>query len=241
MPPDVAQRIDAALAGGRDEAAGPSSSETTVVPMSRVRRSRAGWLAGGVAAAVVAALVAVLVVGHVGRNDGKAGANTLAQGATNATIPTSVVTSTGRNYTTNTINTDVAALLTKPAMVAGPVQGSGAVAGPTGGGNVPGPTPNSSKATSSVTTEQHTAVVPQQLAALSSDPAALGQCVSALLGDAPRVAPLAVDLAKWNGQPAAIFVFPKPNDPSHVSVYVVPPGGCQRNFFEFWAPAVPRS
>jgi hypothetical protein len=83
-------------------------------------------------------------------------------------------------------------------------------------------------------------VVPQQLAILETDRAALGQCVNSLLGNGPAVAPIAVDVASWNGHPAAIFVFPAPNDPSHVSVYVVPPGGCQRNFFEFYAPRVPR-
>jgi hypothetical protein len=53
----------------------------------------------------------------------------------------------------------------------------------------------------------------------------LADCVTAL-NDGP-VTPLAVDLASWQGSPAAIVVLPTPDDPSTVDAWVVDPS-CSR-------------
>ncbi len=51
--------------------------------------------------------------------------------------------------------------------------------------------------------------------------------------------PLAVDLARWQGQPAAVLVFPTPHDPASLDVYVVAPD-CPTGLFLNFA-RVPRS
>ena len=50
----------------------------------------------------------------------------------------------------------------------------------------------------------------------------LAECVAALV-DGPGT-PLAVDLATWQGQPAAVVLLPTPDDPSTLDVWVVGPG-----------------
>lgn len=55
---------------------------------------------------------------------------------------------------------------------------------------------------------------------LASGPA-LAECVAAL-ADGP-VTPLAVDLATWEGDPAAVILLPTPDDPGTLDVWVVAP------------------
>lgn len=244
MPADVVARMDAVLA---DEAVGTvaGGADATVVPLAaHTSRKRRGYLAGGVAAAVIAALVTAIVLNSA---SGKPGGQTAASGGSAGlgSQATAVVTASGRNYTQQTLDADVAALLNKT--VNGSGLSAGAAAGTagksaTGSGPVHGPAvapvPSPPKLDSARSTLEFAA--PQSLAVLRTDPTAMSQCITNLLGAPPYVAPLAVDIGRYNKQPAAVFVFPKPGDPAHVRVYVVPAGGCASGFFEFYKNAVPR-
>jgi len=64
------------------------------------------------------------------------------------------------------------------------------------------------------------AAAPTGAQRLASGPA-LAECVAAL-ADGP-VTPLAVDLATWEGDPAAVILLPTPDDPATLDVWVVAP------------------
>ncbi|HET9946314.1 MAG TPA: hypothetical protein VFR56_11740, partial [Actinomycetes bacterium] len=64
------------------------------------------------------------------------------------------------------------------------------------------------------------AAAPAGAQRLASGPA-LAECVAAL-ADGP-VTPLAVDLATWDGDPAAVILLPTPDDPGTVDAWVVAP------------------
>jgi hypothetical protein len=66
---------------------------------------------------------------------------------------------------------------------------------------------------------------------------ALATCAAGLAGG--PVTPVAVDLAKYEGQPAAVLLLPTPDDPASVDVYVVKPT-CPTGEFLYFA-RVPRS
>ncbi len=70
-----------------------------------------------------------------------------------------------------------------------------------------------------------------------ADPASLADCVTNLTAGTGQ--PLAVDLAKWRGQPAAVLVFPSPDDPAALDVFVVEPS-CPPGLLLHFA-RVPRS
>ncbi|MGH8969891.1 MAG: hypothetical protein ACRDV1_08085 [Actinomycetes bacterium] len=59
----------------------------------------------------------------------------------------------------------------------------------------------------------------------------LADCVTNL-AEGP-VTPVGVDLAEFNGRPAAVIVLPTPGDPTHVDVYAVEPSCPRGNFLHF--------
>jgi len=61
---------------------------------------------------------------------------------------------------------------------------------------------------------------------------ALADCLSR--ADISPETPVAVDIASWEGQPAAVIVLPADGDPSRVDVYVVEPS-CPEGSFLFYA------
>jgi hypothetical protein len=259
IPDDVAARIDVALSkevpGNEVPQGSGSGADTTVVPMTdqRAKRRRGSVIAGGIAASVVVLLIVGIVINAVS-NGTKSNNNGAASGSSAAlgTAGTSVVRVSGLNYTQANLDSNVAKLLNSP--VAAPAAGSagqtdatGTAGTSAGGAGTTGKAPHGSPLPStearaptitSHSTQQLS--IPAQLQPLQSDPAAMTQCISSLLGTPPYFAPIAVDLATYDGKPAAIFVFPKKDDPANVSVFVVPPGGCSTGFFEFFKNAVPK-
>ncbi len=240
MPSDVAERVDAALA----QEASKSAGQGNVVPLATAERARlgsrrrGGIFAGGVAAGVVAALVVALFLGAFGKTHhktqtaGAASRQSLSEGAT------AIVRETGTNYTPKNLGTTVNQLLLQPTTFAGNgAQGTagGTTTGKSGSG--PAGSPGSTHAPSVPEPSRPLAndelAVPAPLAALASSPAAMSKCLDTLLTGAPVTAPLAVDVARFNGKPAAVFVFPG-TDPGHVQVYVVPPDGCTTGIFSFY-------
>jgi hypothetical protein len=238
MPPEVAARIDTAL-----EAEGARRTKSTVVPLGehRTGRRRGGMIAGGIAASVLALLIVGIVLNAMGGGH-KPSTTSNAAASTSSALGTqgkSVVTISGRKYTEANLDSNIAALLRAPSSsFAAGTSGAGAAGRPA---SPPAAQHPSAPLSDGLRPDAQTAqAIPPQLTVLQTDANAMGQCISSLLDRPPFVPPVAVDIADYNGKPAAIFVFPKPNDPAHVRVYVVPPGGCSDGFFEFFKASVPR-
>jgi hypothetical protein len=81
-----------------------------------------------------------------------------------------------------------------------------------------------------------TAALPPELEGLR-DPAAVTACATQLADGVPTT-PVAVDLASYDGEPAAILVQPTPGDAATLDVYVVAPG-CPAGEFRYFT-RVPR-
>jgi hypothetical protein len=240
VPADVASRLDAALAAAASEPTELTAS-TTVVPMRsshRTRSSPRGLRLLQAAAALVVVLglggLAVSAIhGGSGESAGTAGGTSdhAAAAPKSAAVP---VTASGRNWTPTTLAAAApaladgtfgppfsvyddstrksAALPSTSAPVPSAPAGSG---GPVGGGTAAGP------------------------AGRLSDPTALRACVTNINDGDQTMQPVAVDLARWQGQPAAVLVFPTAGDPASLDVYVVAPD-CPTGLFLNFA-RVPRS
>jgi hypothetical protein len=245
MPSDVSARIEAALAKEQSTAdSSADASASTVVPFEGGGRRWRGWVPGAVAAGVIALLIAGVLVNKLASNDKPAStASSTDSAAVAGAAALGVVHATNTNYTAGTIDKQVGALLRLPptttatsgqaGSTASGTGGTAATAGSGSGGQLAAPHTESQKAAAN-------AAVPSQLTVLQVSPSAMTQCVGALLGQPPYVTPLAVDIARYNGKPEAVFVFPKANDPAHVRVYVVPPGGCDSGLFDLYKNSVPR-
>ena len=219
LPPDVAHRLDEALA----EATGPATlaapASDTVVPLDAHRR-RAGWSTRVVtAAASVAGILLLSAVGISLLSNGSGGDSTAAgadsaegagaeDGTTALTLDRYVTARSGRSYDEKRLVEQVDTLL---------VSSQSAV------------TPSASS-TPEVTSEPSadpmvTARVngsPTVFPAALVDPLVLRACVVDYLLR-PDAAPLAADLGTYEGQPAAILVMPKLDDTDKAEVFVVDP------------------
>lgn len=201
LPASVGARLDAALkAAGR-----PATVTLRRDSRPTYRRSRwwpsEGMLAGGVAASIVLLLFGALVVGgfHSSRNNTPTSAGGAGSDARSGSGAGGGVVASGRNYTAATL---VAAV---PGLVAG--QGRAQLA----------PSESGSPAAD--------IKVPAPRARLAGR-GALEPCITELAGRS-GVRPLAVDLARFAGKPAAVLVLPETGQPSTLDVWVVGPG-CTR-------------
>lgn len=210
MPADVADRIDVALAAepaGRPAAAAEGRARVAVLAEQRRRRGSPRWLPAGLAAGV-----ALLVAGAIGfavftpRGGSSAGNSqtsaTRAGAAFDRKAPKAagkpaVSSASGRNYTPTTLAAGVRTLLGVAQPDSSPAD-TRAPSTANGGGQVLAP----------------------EFARLRQ-PAGLAACVAALAGQA-GVAPLAVDFARYRGQPAALVVLPD-RDPGRVQAWIVGP------------------
>lgn len=215
MPADVVARVDDALSrAGRDRVPSGSAAAMTVTPLgSRTRRSPVGTRLLQAAAAVVLVL-AVVGVGASVLMSGGGGTSSGGSSGAYADGPggkaTYALLATGADYSASSLAGAV------PRLVAG--EGRPFSAARDGDA---GPTTASSPAEG--------AVAPDDTGRLAAG-AALADCVTAL-ADAPAV-PLAVDLARYEGKPAAVIVLPGLDDPAMVDVWVVGPG-CRQGDDQF--------
>lgn len=232
VPADVAERLDLALSAA-------SGASLTVLPAERGaparRRVRAGagrggwpaWLAGAAAVVTVLALGIAIGVGALGGSsgsgrNGQGGQPTTAAGGATAN---GAVTASNRNYTEASLGAEL------PALLAGHAGPPAAAARPVANGQ-------------SATGSKDTLAAPVPSGALASaqdlrtlaQPEQLRHCVANLTATpvAPQATPwLAVDLARWNGQPAAVILLPSPGKPAFVDAFVVAPG-CPTGTFLYY-------
>lgn len=227
VPADVRDRLDAALRAERSEAATAAVHPTaatdpatharaaTVTPL--VPRDRSPWSSRVLQAAAVLVLllggVGVVLSGLTAGGGGEdaGGSADTAGSAVQESAPEAFggypVTASGRNWSPATLPEEV------PALVAGTL----------------GP-PVAADAEGGATTRE----LAENPAARLVEGPALATCVANLAGG--PVTPLSVDVAAWEGDPAAVVVLPAPEDPTRVDVYVVAPD-CAEGTFLFYAGA----
>jgi hypothetical protein len=211
VPEDVVRRLDDALVA----VGTPTPAATaTITPLRRPER--APWRTRALQAAAVFVLIAA--VGGIGYgavrglSNGDSASSTAASdssGGAKAASPESQrgaagykIMASGRDYTGTSLRAAV------PELLAGSLPLVGAS----------GPTSSDSSAPPSSSAAPGTAGTGNQR--LRSG-AALAACVANLAGG--PVTPLAVDVAKFKGQPATVIVLPTPDEPSFVDVFVVKP------------------
>lgn len=226
-PDDVVRRLDDALAAAATPL--PTASATVTPLTALTTRSRQPWRTRVLQAAAVFVLVAAVgALGYGGIRAVSGGNSTGTTGAADsggsaATEKHSaahryVVTSSGRNYTMDSLRSAV------PGLLSGKYD---ATAQGSGGASAPGKTPTAQPPAAASATD------PQRL----RDGKALAACV-ANLADGP-VTPLAVDIARFNGKPATIIVLPDPKDPSLVYAYAVAPDCAAGTFLAVAPVALP--
>lgn len=198
VPPDVVARLDRALAGAAMPARGPVERGPRGMRLLQAAAVVVVLLAG------VGFLASILQVGRGGGDNA-----TTAGGAADSAGKTAEsggfpVTASGRNWAPETV---VAAI---PDLVSGRL-----------GPSVAGRTTDGGRGSDGPDTEADDLTDTSRLA---GGPA-LAECVGAL-NDGPGT-PVAVDLASWQGSPAAVIVLPTPGDPATVDAWVVGPGCAQ--------------
>ena len=221
MPPDVADRLDAALRSAAAEDAAPAGPDepaaaATVVPLGgrRPGAPRTPWSSKVLQiAAVLVLLAAVTAVGVSALGGGNTGSTSAgsaakgtardssAEGAVGGGAGHTLVTKSGTAYTQANLGGAARSL------VAASTQG--------------GPVPARSTAPSQPTAPDFASGLPLDQTRLADQPAALASCVRQLTGR--DVTPLSVDVGTWQGTPATVIVVPTQDDPRTVDVYAVRP------------------
>ena len=239
VPAEVADRLDRALrdATGPVGAGEPATAEAsagvrapatpaaTVTPL--VARDRTPWTMR----LLQTAAVLVLLLGGLGivwgavqggggdsatSTAGRAAGGGQERAADSGSYP---VLASGRNWSPDSIEAGV------PDLVAGRLT-------PLSAADLEGSSPEAASPDRGEPTGQASAGVPPGDTADLAGGTALAECVGNLnLGP---VTPLAVDLARWSGNPAAVIVLPTPDDPASADVFVVAPD-CPAGQFLYFA------
>ena len=159
---------------------------------------------------MVLLLVGGVIAGAVvtTRRDTSNSTSSAAGAGPTATSGSFQVTSSGRDYTAKTLATALPGLLSAQPQRTGTDAAGEALA--------------SSLTAKAQETAPRRAVAPETAAL--RDPQRLFDCVAALTGEPARaVIPLAVDLARFQGKPAAVIVLPVAGQPTKTDVWVVSP------------------
>ncbi|MEO7979542.1 MAG: hypothetical protein ABI807_01360 [Sporichthyaceae bacterium] len=242
VPELVAARLDRALAAEAVRPAVPTATRTITPELSAARGPVRGMRLLQAAAALVLVLgagaIGISALPHGGDNStsaGSAGAADSAGGSAAAEAAHAPVTASGRNWTRGTLT---AAAPSLAAGTYGPpfsLLDRKAAARDDAGGATPSPSAGTLSGSPSIPPEAAAAGPASRLA----DPASLAACVVTLADGGPVVQPLAVDLATYEGKPAAVLVFPAADDRAALDVYVVAPDCPTGLFLDFLR--VPRS
>lgn len=223
MPPDVAERLDAALtasvAAGVEPAPLAAPVGSTVLPRPSTRRLPT--LPAVAAGIVVLALLAAVGIGVARHQSAPARSTAATSPGTNAapqseTSSGFVTTSTGTAYTAAALTTDAMQLLVRVGAVtaaphAAPLAGSsGQSSAVAGTESTTAPAPSG------------VAAVPTVLLPIERSPSRLVQCIGSL-ETAKATLPLAIDFATYAGKPAIVVVLPDPEQTADLDVWVVGP------------------
>jgi hypothetical protein len=227
LPPDLADRLTAALAAEAPLRPAGSSGVTTLA----ARRPRRSWLPAAAAAVLVLAgggLGVALVKGGTG-----GGADTAATSAADDSGGRAglLLNSSGTDWS----DTDaVTAVL--PAVLqgeAGEARLLDTGAGNAGSAEAPAAAAEGADQARAEDQDATTFATGPQVAAAPADPLALlrtpeglASCLAGVLAGEPDTTPLALDYAQFAGQPALAVLLPDP-DPSVVSAFLVGPGCSQ--------------
>lgn len=248
VPELVAARLDRALAGAAaEDAADPTAATATrtVTPLAPDRGPVRGMRLLQAAAVVVLVLGAgalgVSALNHGGSNGDSAStagsaADSGAGGGASREEPSAAtvapITASGRDWTAAALRTDAADLLTGTLGQAYALYDRQAATGAQLDGATPDPSASPPAAQRDLANAAGGA---DRLA----DPTALRACVANITDGDASLQPVAVDLARWQGKPAAVLVFPTTDDPASLDVYVVAPDCPTGLFLDF--ERVPRS
>ncbi len=248
VPELVAARLDRALAGAAaEDAADPTAATATrtVTPLAPDRGPVRGMRLLQAAAVVVLVLGAgalgVAALNHGSSNGDSAStagsaADSGAGGGASREEPSAAtvapITASGRDWTATALRTDAAGLLTGTLGQAYSLYDRQAATGAQLDGATPDPSASPPAAQRDLANAAGGA---DRLA----DPTALRACVANITDGDASLQPVAVDLARWQGKPAAVLVFPTTDDPASLDVYVVAPD-CPTGLFLHFE-RVPRS
>ncbi|MCZ3387976.1 MAG: hypothetical protein LH645_02375 [Actinomycetia bacterium] len=216
MPDAVWQQLATALAA---EPVVTPAGAATVVPIETARKRRWGRPGiGVVAGAAGVALVGAIIGGNVlgGTNNSaitsdSGGPTAAGDNAREVLVNPYAATQSGTKYDAAALDAQVTQLVTARktfSPTAAPTADSTApTASPTTSGEFASPEPTMND--------------DPGVAQLATDPAAAQACLEGYLG-VPGVRPLAIDIGKWQGEPAAIIVLPAA-DPNAAEVWVIDP------------------
>ena len=222
VPVEVATGIDAALSAEAVSAGAPGARTVTPLEPAR-RRSPVGMRVLQAAAVLVLVLagvgLALSALGGGNDDAGSAGSTAADAGGGSADKATALgqfpLTVSGRAWTGSTLTEAVPDLLA--ARLAPPVDAQALRESATGSDSSRTDAPEDESDTTGTPAPE---AVPTGAQRLAAGPA-LAECVAAL-ADGP-VTPLAVDLATWEGDPAAVILLPTPDDAGTLDVWVVDP------------------
>ena len=245
VPELVAARLDRALAGAAAEDTTAATATRTVTPLAPDRGPVRGMRLLQAAAVVVLVLGAgalgVSALNHGGSNGDSAStagsaADSGAGGGASREEPSAAtvapITASGRDWTAAALRTDAADLLTGTLGQAYALYDRQAAKGAQADAATPDPSASPPAAQRDLANAAGGA---DRLA----DPTALRACVANITDGDASLQPVAVDLARWQGKPAAVLVFPTADDPASLDVYVVAPDCPTGLFLDF--ERVPRS
>jgi hypothetical protein len=213
MPDAIWQQLAAALAA---EPIVTPDGAATVVPIDTARKRRWGRPGiGVVAGAAGVALVGAIIGGNVlgSNNSATNTSGPVAASDTVRDIPMTsyAATQSGTKYDESALDSQVTQLVAARATFsptpAPPADSTAATPSPTGSEEFAGaePTPSGDRG----------------VAPLATDPAAAQACLEGYLG-VSGVEPLALDIGRWQGEPAAVIVLPAA-EPNLAEVWVIDP------------------
>jgi hypothetical protein len=226
MPDAVWEGLAAAIAA--EPVVTPDGS-ATVVPIDTARKRRwgrpgIGVVAGAAGVALVGAIIGGNVLGGNESSTSDSGGPTAASDTSGRDAMTSfTATQSGTKYDEAALDSQVTELVAaRKTFSPTPAPTSGAISG------TPSPTTSNESATAEPTERGS-----QNVAPLATDPAAAQACLEGYLG-VTGVQPLAIDIGRWQGEPAAVIVLPAA-DPNLAEVWVIDPdcAGPENTLFYF--------